>query len=1354
MVSSVIISTPGEKPLVDHDRKHVLNRIRRQAKYIDRTLTKSSRNIRFHSEQNDLDSFIKAYAQKIEDENADKEKTREAALEERMQFRRLKAEGMSTENALATIKKNQRRKRFAESQGLIDAASSTSVRRSSKWSQTKRATKKSVLNHVDRQSQKSLYDTISASTLSPAILRLGDLDDDGDLNDEEYHRKCVHDVAVFCAGESTDEKKLHKDIHAILMWEKTAGADHRRTAPAIYNKGGHNSRREDRSSGMVKAAESTKYTSSLKNRGKNIFDRKQHHRHPSEVEGIRWTILEEEQFMDYCKSHVLHSRSVSKRNLMASFLQYRRRPTTKIVEESKRRALTAEIKINQKRLKRLKKRRRKSKKNSPTKESGITRNDDHISDSSDSDIDTDSRNNVSKGLGMALVALGGTNTTQKRLRQEAEAANKREAEIARTHEIRANMLKSEFNRSELEWISEKADFVKHSVSSHREHAIRILQRQVHRWLRRRRNALHTIHRFLFRFVLPDMAAKKYRRRKAARKRKRMAKRARRAAKLSARSSLGVIENEVFDEEDLEEGKTESEEEWYESAREKYKNLSKKYSYGDKIRSQVGSLIKTAEERRHQEAQRAYWKESRGQTKQRLRKMKAILSEDEIKMVENQVAEVIVTRFHTELEQTLRARHAWLRRRIRRQKMGLLRKDEKMQKELEERRRKKRFEEEKAKVQEKLDEIRRLHEWEAALQKPKDGKYLPQHAGSKDPSLGTGRIAEGGALVTREDGRALQTLKSNTTLITMGQDLSVLRDRAKDMSESDYFASGKPPASNVGRHADELLGSPSSSKKALHHQPGEFTIRQVQNSTSRLPLLTADFVRKVQQTPEAKSRYQEVESELNAERLANNTVGQTNRIHAGASPKESKRLSNIERLRKRLSVLSGNEREEWAAIVLQKVGRGHSDRMFVRSIRWLSIKSNARDVFSYFDINRDNQLSRGEISNLVHQLLSTKFNGRTTHKYLLERPFTFKVFYEWWVHSPKGRWRIKTIHQKLRLVSVVRKHQRFHSKSKRAAGALAQVIISHFLEEKKKKREAQEDAKRETRRMRRQELEKRHIAEANKRRRESRKLTKEKRKKEATLASIREKDRKANMALERRQRRLESTEWNYSSQTSDNAVPYERSIFGDSLGEDVSNASSFEATSVENRKSEDEIDVKDNVEREIDRIERLEEDRKMLRLFQVVVGELRELLGAHRGTLFIVDNSSQTMWSAVAGGTGKASAEQDVPIRIRINWSDGICGFVRHTRLLMNIPDAYRCKYFNRSVDTQTGYRTKSVLCCAVCHPLNRNQVLAVLQLLNKIDKTTKGPTPFDKEDEQLILKFGRKLEESLRGVPVEKRKRY
>ena len=51
-------------------------------------------------------------------------------------------------------------------------------------------------------------------------------------------------------------------------------------------------------------------------------------------------------------------------------------------------------------------------------------------------------------------------------------------------------------------------------------------------------------------------------------------------------------------------------------------------------------------------------------------------------------------------------------------------------------------------------------------------------------------------------------------------------------------------------------------------------------------------------------------------------------------------------------------------------------------------------------------------------------------------------------------------------------------------------------------------------------------------------------------------------------------------------------------------------------------------------------------------------------------------------------------------------------------------------------------------------MLAVVELLNKIDRRTKGPVPFDKEDEQLMLKFGRRLEQALKGTPVEKPGRF
>ena len=328
-----------------------------------------------------------------------------------------------------------------------------------------------------------------------------------------YHQECVHDVALFCAGESNDERKLHTDLHAILMWEKTAGLDHRRTGAVIYNKGsGYTSRRSDL--GQTKAVRNGPQQT-------NTFNHAKHHRHPLEVQGVRWSILEEEQFADYCSTHVVHAKSVSTRHLMAAFLQHRRRPTTKLVKEFKMRAMRAEIKANQRRRSRAR--------------------------HADEDNHNNSNNNHGRGgLGLALVALKGTNATHARLKSEAEAFDKKEAMAVREVQARAQMLKTEFSAPELNWLDAKAAFIKQTISSEREKALRILQRQARRWLQRRRAAMLTVHRLLFRFVLPKMAEKRYRRRKAERKRRRKLAKTKRAAKAHAKAALGLFEHDDLD----------------------------------------------------------------------------------------------------------------------------------------------------------------------------------------------------------------------------------------------------------------------------------------------------------------------------------------------------------------------------------------------------------------------------------------------------------------------------------------------------------------------------------------------------------------------------------------------------------------------------------------------------------------------------------------------------------------------------------------------------------------------------------------------------------------------------------------
>jgi sigma-B regulation protein RsbU (phosphoserine phosphatase) len=113
-------------------------------------------------------------------------------------------------------------------------------------------------------------------------------------------------------------------------------------------------------------------------------------------------------------------------------------------------------------------------------------------------------------------------------------------------------------------------------------------------------------------------------------------------------------------------------------------------------------------------------------------------------------------------------------------------------------------------------------------------------------------------------------------------------------------------------------------------------------------------------------------------------------------------------------------------------------------------------------------------------------------------------------------------------------------------------------------------------------------------------------------------------------------------------------------------------------------------------------------------DLGELLGrilevaksqadAERGTLFMVDEKTEEIWSLIAHGLEKRE--------IRLPLGRGIVGYVAKSGEILNIPDAYLDSRFNRDVDAQTGFRTRSILCLPIRN--KKGKVIAALQLLNK-----------------------------------------
>jgi len=97
------------------------------------------------------------------------------------------------------------------------------------------------------------------------------------------------------------------------------------------------------------------------------------------------------------------------------------------------------------------------------------------------------------------------------------------------------------------------------------------------------------------------------------------------------------------------------------------------------------------------------------------------------------------------------------------------------------------------------------------------------------------------------------------------------------------------------------------------------------------------------------------------------------------------------------------------------------------------------------------------------------------------------------------------------------------------------------------------------------------------------------------------------------------------------------------------------------------------------------------------------LGAERATLFIADKRKKELWSK--SGIGIDQKE----IRIPIN--TGIAGEVALSNTYQIIDDPYTHPKFNRSVDIETGYKTRNILCVPMSNI--KGEVIGVFQILNK-----------------------------------------
>jgi phosphoserine phosphatase RsbU/P len=109
------------------------------------------------------------------------------------------------------------------------------------------------------------------------------------------------------------------------------------------------------------------------------------------------------------------------------------------------------------------------------------------------------------------------------------------------------------------------------------------------------------------------------------------------------------------------------------------------------------------------------------------------------------------------------------------------------------------------------------------------------------------------------------------------------------------------------------------------------------------------------------------------------------------------------------------------------------------------------------------------------------------------------------------------------------------------------------------------------------------------------------------------------------------------------------------------------------------------------------------LINIILQLAARMIGADRGTVFLLDRKRNEIWSLL--GMGLEQQEIRLPIE------RGIAGWVARHGETVRLDDAYQDSRFEPGMDRRLGYRTRALLCLPV---RNKNgEIIGVLELLNK-----------------------------------------
>ena len=147
------------------------------------------------------------------------------------------------------------------------------------------------------------------------------------------------------------------------------------------------------------------------------------------------------------------------------------------------------------------------------------------------------------------------------------------------------------------------------------------------------------------------------------------------------------------------------------------------------------------------------------------------------------------------------------------------------------------------------------------------------------------------------------------------------------------------------------------------------------------------------------------------------------------------------------------------------------------------------------------------------------------------------------------------------------------------------------------------------------------------------------------------------------------------------------------------------------------------------------DEPIEQMLSVTIDAAYELLLPEKISVYLCDLQNREAWIC---------ASRDALEGFCVPFGHGVAGTVAETGKTIRIDNAYEDPRFLTFVDSQTGFRTKSMLCVAVPGFGTESKPIAVIQLINKLNGLS-----FDEDDEEALTDFCHEVSWALRGKMLE-----